>query len=70
MVKFLLVGNGAREHAIAQAACQNAGVKLFAFLSTNNPGILALVKKSGGKSAIGDICSPQKVAAFASSNNI
>jgi len=45
-------------------------VKLFAFMSANNPGIVSLVKKSGGKSAIGDIHSPQKVAEFARNHKI
>ena len=70
MVNFLLVGSGAREHAIAQAICRNPDAKLFAYMSANNPGIAALVKKSGGKSAIGDIHSPQKVSEFASSHKI
>ena len=65
MENFLLVGNGAREHAIAEAVCRNANVRLFAFMSANHPGISSLVKRSGGEFAIGDIHSPQQVAAFA-----
>jgi phosphoribosylamine---glycine ligase len=64
MENFLLIGNGAREHAIAEAVCRNANVRLFAFMSASHPGISALVKKSGGELAIGDIHSPQQVAAF------
>ncbi|MCX6772036.1 MAG: phosphoribosylamine--glycine ligase [Candidatus Micrarchaeota archaeon] len=70
MKNFLLVGNGAREHAIAEAICRNADVRLFAFMSANNPGISGLVRKSGGELAIGDIHSPQQVEAFAEGRGI
>src|SRR3989344_1629196 len=70
MDSFLLVGNGAREHAIAERICRDASVKLFAFMSAANPGIAALVKKSGGALAIGDMHSAQQVAAFAVSHSI
>ena len=65
MESFLLVGSGAREHAIAESICRNEGVRLFAFMSANNPGIAALCKKSGGQAAIGGMHSPQAVVAFA-----
>ncbi|VVB98786.1 Phosphoribosylamine--glycine ligase [uncultured archaeon] len=65
MDSFLLVGNGAREHAIAESICRNEEVKLFAFMSANNPGIAALCKKSGGVAELGDIHSPEAVVAFA-----
>jgi phosphoribosylamine--glycine ligase len=67
---FLLVGNGAREHAIAEAACRNANVRLFAFMSANHPGISSLVRKSGGDAKVGDIHSPQQVAAFSEGKSI
>ena len=70
MENFLLVGNGAREHAIAEAICKNANVRLFAFMSVNHPGIYSLVKKSGGWLAVGDIHSPKQVEAFAEGKNI
>ena len=70
MKNFLLVGNGAREHAIAEAICKNANVKLSAFMSINHPGIYALVKKSGGWLAVGDMHSPKQVASFAEGKNI
>lgn len=70
MQNFLLVGSGAREHAIADAICRNPQAKLFAFMSSSNPGIMALVKKSGGKSAIGDTHSPSAVASFAKQHSI
>ena len=65
MDSFLLIGNGAREHAIAESICRNESVRLFACMSANNPGIAALVKKSGGAAEIGDIHSPAAVVAFA-----
>jgi len=43
MVQVVLVGNGAREHAIAQALVQG-GAKLKAFMSSNNPGIAKLAE--------------------------
>ena len=70
MKNFLLVGNGAREHAIAEAICRNANVRLFAFMSANHPGIAALARKSGGEFAIGDIHSPAQVEAFAEGKGI
>lgn len=65
MENFLLVGNGAREHAIAEAVCKGGKAKLFAFMSANNPGIAKLAKDSGGKYGIGDIHSTSQVTSFA-----
>jgi len=70
MENFLLVGNGAREHAIAEAICKNANVRLFAFVSSNHPGISPLVERSGGQLAIGDIHSPQQVSSFVQGKSI
>ncbi|NMC06840.1 MAG: phosphoribosylamine--glycine ligase [Candidatus Lokiarchaeota archaeon] len=41
MVKVMLVGNGAREHAIAEALV-NSGAELRAFMNKKNPGIARL----------------------------
>ena len=65
MARFLLVGSGAREHAIAESACRNGEVRLFAFMSANTPGIVALCKKSGGVAEAGDVHSPGQVLKFA-----
>ncbi|OPY05854.1 MAG: Phosphoribosylamine--glycine ligase [Syntrophaceae bacterium PtaB.Bin038] len=47
MPGVLLVGNGAREHAIAEAIMRSGqDPKLFAYMKTNNPGIAALSSKS------------------------
>lgn len=70
MEKFLLVGNGAREHAIAEAVCATEGLKLFAYMSAINPGIAKMTRNSGGGFAIGDIHSPQQVARFAENSKI
>jgi phosphoribosylamine--glycine ligase len=43
-LKVLLVGNGAREHAIAKKIVQNEGI-LFSFMSKENPGISQLAKR-------------------------
>jgi phosphoribosylamine--glycine ligase len=43
MTHVLLIGNGAREHAIAEALMRsNRDPRLYAFMKTNNPGISSL----------------------------
>ena len=44
MTRVLLVGGGAREHAIADALVRS-GAELYAMLPNRNPGILALAKE-------------------------
>ena len=41
-MKSLLIGNGAREHAIAEKMAE--GSELYAFMSARNPGIMRLVQ--------------------------
>ncbi len=43
MTRVLLIGNGAREHAIGLALYRN-GVELFAYMDKSNPGIARLCK--------------------------
>ena len=43
-MNILLIGSGAREHAIAIKLKENKATKLFCFATNNNPGILALAE--------------------------
>lgn len=46
MSNVLLIGNGAREHAIAEAVIRsNRQPRLFSFMKSNNPGIASLSEK-------------------------
>lgn len=45
-MRILLVGGGAREHAIAEALCKHPGVQLFSVMSNRNPGISDLSRGS------------------------
>ena len=46
MFNILLVGNGAREHALAEAISRSEQKpRLFSFMKTNNPGIASLSEK-------------------------
>ncbi len=58
-IKALLVGSGAREHAIAEAMSRSADV--YAFMSARNPGIIKLAKEF----QVGDIKDPNAVLKFA-----
>jgi phosphoribosylamine---glycine ligase len=63
--KVLLVGNGAREHAIAEAVCKS-DVDFYAFMNAKNPGIAKLCKEY----VVGDILNPDAISTWASSNKI
>jgi len=60
-----LVGNGAREHAIAEAICKSKA-DLYAFMSAKNPGIARLSRDY----MIGDTCDPKAVAKYAKDSKI
>ncbi|MEM4206762.1 MAG: phosphoribosylamine--glycine ligase, partial [Nitrososphaerota archaeon] len=55
-MKALLIGHGAREHAIAEALV-NSGSILYAYMKTRNPGIARLSKdfKTGSLNSFNDI---------------
>lgn len=44
-MKVLLIGNGAREHCIAEALTKNGRVELFAYGKAKNPGIFQLARE-------------------------
>mgnify|MGYP006409278827 FL=1 len=65
-MKILLVGNGAREHIIAQKLKDSPqSIELFCFASSNNPGIINLAQ--GYK--VGDF-SNENIISYAKENNV
>jgi phosphoribosylamine--glycine ligase len=62
MTHVLLIGNGAREHAIAEALMRSGRhPRLYAFMKTNNPGIASL----SAEVRIGRYDDPESMIAFA-----
>jgi phosphoribosylamine--glycine ligase len=62
MTQVLLIGNGAREHAIAEAILRSErNPRLYSFMKTNNPGIAALSEKV----RLGRYDEPEAIATFA-----
>ena len=66
MTRILLVGNGAREHVIAETLKRNKDVKLYSFMKSKNPGIAKLSEKF----EIGDYSDLEKIKEFAEKNKI
>ncbi|MHA1260990.1 MAG: phosphoribosylamine--glycine ligase [Candidatus Freyarchaeota archaeon] len=63
MVKILLVGNGAREHAIADALARSTrSPKIYAAASEKNPGITRICEETGGEIILGKPTDPKFVA--------
>jgi phosphoribosylamine-glycine ligase len=62
MIKVLLIGNGAREHAVAEAIRRSPQAhRLFSYMKSNNPGIRLLSEKC----ELGDYRDLGKITAFA-----
>ena len=62
MTHVLLIGNGAREHAIAEAIRRSGrNPRLYSFMKTNNPGIASLSEEV----RLGRYDEPEAIAAFA-----
>ena len=60
MTRTIVVGSGAREHAITRALC-NSGATVTCFASNLNPGIMALADDL----ELGDLNSPDEVIGYA-----
>jgi phosphoribosylamine---glycine ligase len=67
-VRTLIVGNGGRESALATRMAEHSEV--HAFLAHENPTIVSAAERSGGGHAMGDVCDPRAVAAFARSREV
>lgn len=66
-VSVLLIGNGAREHAMAEAIVRSKqNPLLFSYMKANNPGIAALSKKA----KMGSYADLETIVAFAKENGI
>ncbi|MDD5344893.1 MAG: hypothetical protein PHW12_10810, partial [Smithella sp.] len=67
MPKILLIGNGAREHALAEAITRSQQKPLlFSFMKSNNPGIASL----SAKTVLGSYSDLQAITGFAVENKI
>jgi phosphoribosylamine---glycine ligase len=67
MLNILLVGNGAREHALAEAISRSEQKPLlFSFMKTNNPGIASLSEKI----KLGSYADLGAITGFAAENKI
>jgi phosphoribosylamine--glycine ligase len=67
-VRTLIVGHGGRESALAFRMSEHS--ELHALLGHENPSIVRHAAESGGGHAVGDVCDPRAVAAFAREREI
>ena len=67
-MRTLIVGHGGREAALASRMAEDS--RLYALIGHENPTIVACCAASGGSYAIGDVCDPGAVAAFAREREI
>ncbi len=65
-MKVLLIGSGAREHAIAEAFRRNKAAELYSYMKSKNPGISSLSKNI----EIGSYSDLEKIKKFALKNEI
>ncbi len=66
-MKVMIVGNGAREHAILRALSESdKDIEIHAFMTAVNPGMIRLCKGHG----LGNIVDPQACAKYAKDNSI
>ena len=67
-MRTLIVGHGGRESALGARMAEHS--KLYAFMGHENPSLVRCAETSGGGWAIGDVCDPGAVAAFARAHEI
>ena len=67
-MRTLIVGHGGRESALASRMAEHS--ELYAFVGHENPTIVQSAARSGGGHAVGDVCDPHAVAAFAREREI
>jgi phosphoribosylamine--glycine ligase len=67
-MRTMIVGNGGRESALAMRMAEHSEV--HALMGHANPSLVHYTGASGGGYAIGDVCDPRTVAAFAREREI
>jgi phosphoribosylamine--glycine ligase len=67
-VRTMIVGHGGREGALAFRMAEHS--ELHAFMGHANPTLVRHAEASGGAHAIGNVCDPRAVAAFARAHQI
>jgi phosphoribosylamine--glycine ligase len=67
-VRTMIVGHGGRESSLALRMAEHS--ELHAFMGHANPTIVRHAEASGGGHALGDVCDPAAVAAFARASEV